>query len=119
MSLTIKSKSDITFENYGLTLLTGDIGMTQIDSSPYIIQNLQKVDIIQVPHHGSTTGWEKAKLSLLKQGKSTSAIINFGYGNTYGHPNGGVLQDLIDENLDIRFATQFEEFEYEFELEYH
>ena len=46
----------------------------------------------------------------------TSAVINFGYGNKYGHPSPIVLSHLDEENFDIRFCNQFEFLNYQLYL---
>lgn len=102
--------------NWGVTLLTGDIGLNQIENSVYIKNNLKYVKIFQVPHHGSKTGWDNNFLKRLNNKGLTSSVINFGYGNTYGHPKPNVLKDLLNDNHDIRFCNQFESFEYQIKL---
>jgi hypothetical protein len=104
--------------SWGVTLLTGDSCLNQINNSAYIQSNIKKILIFQVPHHGSSTGWCGTYLSDLNYKGNTSAVINFGFGNHYGHPKGIVLSDLIDHNLDIFFCTQFEPFEYIFKLRF-
>lgn len=102
--------------NWGVTLLTGDIGLNQIENSLYIKNNLRYVKVFQIPHHGSKTGWDNNFLKRLNNKGLTSSIINFGYGNTYGHPKPNVLRDLVNDNHDIRFCNQFEHFEYKIVL---
>ncbi|SDX52736.1 ComEC/Rec2 family competence protein [Flavobacterium degerlachei] len=102
--------------NWGVTLLTGDIGLNQIENSFYVKNHLNYVLVFQVPHHGSNTGWNRDFLRNLNHKGKTSAIINFGYGNTYGHPKPNILLDLDSDNFDIRFCNQFESFEYTIDL---
>ncbi|HPS31579.1 MAG TPA: hypothetical protein PLZ43_15090 [bacterium] len=102
----------------GITLLTGDIGLNQIENSAYIKNHLDKVVVFQVPHHGSNTGWNNSKLRLLNSKGQTTAVICFGFGNKYGHPKPQVLEDLEQENFDIKFCNQYENFSYLFRLEY-
>ena len=101
---------------WGVTLLTGDIGLDQIENSNYIENQLKNVQVFQVPHHGSNTRWNKIYLDKLNNKGLTSSVINFGYGNTYGHPKPNVLEDLDNNNFDIRFCNQFESFEYQIKL---
>lgn len=101
---------------WGVTLLTGDIGLDQIENSNYIENQLKNVQVFQVPHHGSNTRWNKIYLDKLNNKGLTSSVINFGYGNTYGHPKPNVLEDLDNNNFDIRFSNQFESFEYQIKL---
>jgi hypothetical protein len=104
--------------NWGVTLLTGDIGLNQIENSTYIKKNLRNVKVFQVPHHGSKTGWDNKFLKKLNNKGLTTSVINFGYGNTYGHPKPNVVEDLVNDNHDIRFCNQFEDFEYEIILKF-
>ncbi|WP_339890238.1 hypothetical protein [uncultured Flavobacterium sp.] len=112
----INSNANPIDYSWGVTLLTGDIGLDQIENSSYIENHLKHVQVFQVPHHGSNTGWNKRYLEKLNNKGLTSSIINFGYGNTYGHPKSIVLQDLDNDNFDLRFCNQFESFEYRIHL---
>lgn len=105
-----------TDNKWGVSLLTGDIGLKQIENITYIQDHLEKVLIFQVPHHGSSTLWNAQSLQKLNYKGMTSAIINFGYGNSYGHPKPEVLANLFGDNFDIRFCTQFDSFNYIFRL---
>jgi len=101
---------------WGVTLLTGDICLNQIEDSDYIKRHLESVLVFQVPHHGSYQGWDKVHLKNLNYKGKTSAVINFGYGNKYGHPSPIVLSHLDEENFDIRFCNQFEFLNYQLYL---
>lgn len=102
---------------WGISLLTGDIGLNQIEKSDYIKDHLEDVLIFQVPHHGSEEGWDNSYLRKLNYYNGmTSAIISFGYGNTYGHPRQIVLEDLNKNNFDICFCNQFASFNYQITL---
>lgn len=103
---------------WGVTLLTGDICLNQIQSSTYVEVHLKNVLVFQIPHHGSETGWEFEYLNNLNNKGMTSAIINFGFGNTYGHPKPNVIVDLVEENFDIHFCNQFDFFRYFFNLQF-
>jgi hypothetical protein len=105
---------------WGNTLLTGDINLTQIGNSDYIKKHLTENLIFQVPHHGSKTGWNKQYLnkSGLNRNRSTSAIIQFGYGNKYGHPKPNVIVDIVNKSFDLHFCNQFEFFSYHFNLQF-
>ena len=106
--------------DWGITLLTGDIGLNQVDNSEYIKSHLDKVIVFQVPHHGSQTGWDDgAKLNLLNNKGKTTSVICFGFGNKYGHPKPKVLEDLEYENFDIKFCNQYEDFSYSFRIKYY
>lgn len=103
---------------WGVTLLTGDTSLNQINDSEYIKNHHKFINIFQVPHHGSETGWDNLFLTDLNYKGKTSAILNFGYGNKYGHPRPKVLQELMDDNFDICFCNQFEYFKYRIHLNY-
>lgn len=103
---------------WGVTLLTGDISLDQIENSHYIKDHLSECLVFQVPHHGSKTGWDASFLQCLNNNAKTSAIINFGYGNIFGHPRYSVLKDLDDNNISIQFCTQFEVFNYYMNLQF-
>jgi hypothetical protein len=115
-------ENNTTNANYvwGNTLLTGDIGLIQIGNSDYIKKHLSENLIFQVPHHGSKTDWKKQYLNKcgLNRNNSTSAIIQFGYGNKYGHPRPNVIVDLINKSFDLHFCNQFEFFSYHFNLQF-
>jgi hypothetical protein len=110
---SFRSRLQSNHYDWGVTLLTGDIPLNQIDNSIYVRSHLDKVLVFQVPHHGSSTNWVYNKLNLLNNKGKTTAVICFGYGNQYGHPREKVLSDLQFDNFDIRFCTQFENFEYQ------
>jgi len=115
-------ENNTTNANYvwGNTLLTGDIGLIQIGNSDYIKKHLSENLIFQVPHHGSKTDWKKQYLNKcgLNRNNSTSAIIQFGYGNKYGHPRPNVIVDLINKSFDLHFCNQFEFFSYHIDLQF-
>jgi hypothetical protein len=104
--------------NWGVSLLTGDIGLIQIENSDYIKRHLDKVIVFQIPHHGSQTGWDNSKLKLLNNKGKTTSVICFGFGNNYGHPKQQVLDDLLYENFDVKFCNQYDNFSYSFRLKY-
>jgi len=103
-------------KKWGSTLLTGDINLDKIQNSKYIKYHLPECKVLQVPHHGSDLSWKSGLYKEWNNRGMTSAIINFGYGNTYGHPGSGVLNDLDENNYDTRFCTQFESFNYHIHL---
>ncbi len=112
---TRDSFSNYNYHNYpdwGASLLTGDICLNQIEDSLYIKNHLTNVLVFQVPHHGSEKGWDVNCLAKINNKGRTSAIINFGFGNNFGHPKPLVLSSLDEDNFDIRFCNQFESFEY-------
>jgi len=114
---SFKIQNPTNEHKWGVTLLTGDIGLNQIDDSTYINKNKESVRVFQIPHHGSNTGWDANYLEHLNHNGLTSAIINFGYSNTHGHPTYKVLSDLEERNFEICFCNQFEGFNYEFVID--
>jgi hypothetical protein len=101
---------------WGVSLLTGDIGMNQICNSDYIAKHLKAVNVFQVPHHGSACGWDAGYIANFSLDQSNTSVINFGYGNKYGHPNPNVMHDL-KRNLDLQFCNQFEGFLYSIKID--
>jgi hypothetical protein len=97
------------------TLLLGDTSINPrnnpIDLPKAFKAKLVNVNIVQVPHHGSSINWDYGTFEDLKIGASISrwnnrviAVCNFGFGNKYGHPSHEVLNDLRST---IFLNTQF------------
>lgn len=61
-------------------LFTGDAG---VEIEDRIAQNLGKISLLKVPHHGSRTGMSDYFLEKLQP---DLALISDGKGNSYGHP---------------------------------
>ncbi len=55
-----------------------------------------RVNVLQVPHHGSKTGLSSL---LLKEASPDLAVISVGKNNNYGHPNQMTLSLLKDDNV--------------------
>lgn len=81
----------ITHISYGSfdVLLTGDSQAGEVQRVGDAL--IQKLDILQVPHHGSATGLTATALQALNP---TMAAISVGENNRYGHPKEQVLQLL-------------------------
>lgn len=79
----------LTFKNFKL-LLTGDSQTLTLDE---VINknNIEKINVLQIPHHGSKTGVDKKILESLDFNLS---VISVGEGNKYGHPSKEVLKLL-------------------------
>lgn len=75
-------------------LLTGDSQIEELNES---LPFLSKVDVFQIPHHGSKYGTDSNFLSLISP---KLAVISVGK-NKYGHPAPGVIKILRD--LGIRY----------------
>ncbi|MCT4150288.1 MBL fold metallo-hydrolase [Elizabethkingia anophelis] len=87
------------------TLLFGDTSINPSNnpvSFPLPFKDkLVNVQVVQVPHHGSSENWDFDEFTALNIGDNiprwqnhVTAVCNFGYGNRYGHPSHDVLNDL-------------------------
>jgi competence protein ComEC len=88
----INSASIGLFLRVGTTtiLLTGDLGTPE--EIALLSQGLIKdTDILKVGHHGSKTS---SSLPFLLQVRPEIAVISCGKKNTFGHPNGEVIDNL-------------------------
>jgi competence protein ComEC len=56
------------------------------------------VDIIKIAHHGSKTSTSE---DWLTRWKASVAVISVGVNNTYGHPNSGVVDRIIEQGIRI------------------
>lgn len=84
-------------ENNFRALFTGDASPLALSKISYV--SLEKVDILQVPHHGSKNGLTK---KILKLADPKVAVISVGKNNSYGHPHQAVLDILKAQNIKIR-----------------
>lgn len=104
---------DYFIANITGTYLTGDCNLKNINFPKYIVANIDKVVVFQVPHHGSKKNWDQTKLNRLME--CYNFVINYGYGNNYKHPSSDVIEEIIDEyHVMPILNTQFEDFEYKF-----
>jgi len=115
-SLFIKNKINDKRNVWGVTLLSGDVDLNLLENSLYIKENIENIVVFQVPHHGSHKGWDNQYLNNFNKTGPVNSIINYGYGNSYGHPKSIVLSDLINNDFNLFFCTQFEGFQYFFRL---
>lgn len=93
------SATVVTRWTYGKSSLleTGDLGLDQIDkimTSDEII----KVDILKVPHHGSATGLTEDFLARIAP---KVAVISVGKKNSFGHPKQSILNLLKNNGVKI------------------
>jgi len=97
--------------HFGLTknaiLISGDCGIAQLFSCDFLLKKQHEVAVFQVPHHGSSTGWDAKILEGFDAGHKATALLNFGFGNTLGHPNATVLLDLLSSKMELREVSQF------------
>ena len=91
------------------TLLTGD---AEIDENLYkeisIISN--KFLVFQTPHHGSQKNWN----IFAKGFYSDYCILNYGIDNSYHHPHGVVILDMLKAKNCIVSVTENDGFIYSF-----
>jgi len=77
-------------------LLTGDIEW--VAEYELIQRSIGKVDLITVPHHGSSSSSSPALLNHLMP---SQAIIASGYQNAFGHPSGIVVKRYQARHIDL------------------
>ncbi|MFM8898165.1 MAG: ComEC/Rec2 family competence protein [Actinomycetota bacterium] len=85
----------VTWDNRQI-LITGDIEpeVQALLSREY---DLSSVEILKVPHHGSRF----QDSGFLKEISPEIALVSVGVGNSYGHPNLGVLNSLKAEGAQV------------------
>ncbi|WP_094096181.1 ComEC/Rec2 family competence protein [Paenibacillus physcomitrellae] len=64
------------------------------------------VDVLKVAHHGSKTSTTEEWLNYWKP---RHAVISVGANNTYGHPNGDVLQRLLAAGTEVQRTDELGE----------
>lgn len=75
-------------------LLTGDI---EKEIEKLLIEDIDDIEILKVPHHGSNTS---STQNFIEKSKPEIAIISVGK-NNYGHPNKEVLNRIKDSRAKI------------------
>lgn len=112
-NLSANNKSLVSILKYmdRSILLTGDI---EKEVELNIKESIPKVDILKVPHHGSSTS---SSLEFLEAVRPDVSVISVGKNNFYSHPNVDVLERLksiqstifrTDENGMIRIVMDRE-----------
>jgi hypothetical protein len=92
------------------TLLNADTNLHDINYPNYIVSNLPYIRVFQVPHHGSKNNWSVEGIRSLS---FCQLVINFGWGNRFGHPGYQVLDDIKRRDAwEKRNNTQLKSFEY-------
>lgn len=93
-----------------ITLLTGDMEFDKATGEK--VQQCIKdkeATVLQIPHHGSKINW-KALCNCDIKGRIH--VIPFGKGNKYGHPDMGVIMDLIRNDNEFYRVTEKRGFVY-------
>jgi len=108
--------SDIFYfsrKNFASTVLLGDISLQGYEFPNYFFSFPYCNRYVQIPHHGSDLSWDVKSFFPLNTGPSIIAIINYGVGNTYGHPGENVINDLKNVlKIPIKHSTQFDSYNY-------
>lgn len=92
------------------TLMTGDAEIDEeIRSNIHKILTDRYLGVLQIPHHGSQSNWDKLKTFGLYAG---CFIIPFGLGNKYRHPGANVIDDLLNYRFNFYCVTQQHGFTY-------
>lgn len=108
-----KTNSENEHDHLPVTVLTGDASLDNTRSNRLrapmkainwpadIKQEILPLTLVfQVPHHGSHHNWSsKVFQALFMAGRSNVQlwpVVNFGLGNSHGHPKQEVLDDLVN-----------------------
>lgn len=95
--------------NKNVTVLTGDAEFDKI-LQQRIFEDEPSISVLQVPHHGALTNWNKMKLPRNVECK---LVIPYGLGNKYNHPNCEVVKDILKmQNCELISVTQSTQYEY-------
>jgi competence protein ComEC len=78
-------------------LLGGDVER-QVESRMLDANELDRVDVLKVAHHGSKTSSTEAFLSAVRP---TFAVVSAGLDNSYGHPNRDVIDRLEQHHAGV------------------
>lgn len=82
-------------------IYSGDADFNKVQIHNIFQQYWENVGTIQVPHHGSKNSFDFSS-GFHTQQESFICPVSFGTNNTYGHPSGKVLEELIQyENIPI------------------
>lgn len=96
-NLDLNGFSVVQLLSYGnfKALLTGDAGVIVEDK---IAKEVEKIDVLKVPHHGSKTGMSDY---FLKEISPSLGVISVGAKNRYGHPSQEALTLLKNNNIKV------------------
>lgn len=93
----ISTVSLLTYNNFKV-IFTGDAD-EKVQPEILTLNDLSKIDVLKVPHHGSKTGLNKNFLNTIKP---ILAIISVGKSNRFGHPTKEILSKLLNLNIIIK-----------------
>ena len=79
-------------------LFPGDIEKERENQLVQITKGQLDVDILKVPHHGSSTG---TTISFIQAVSPQVAVIFCGKGNSYGHPHQETIDTLLNAGIQI------------------
>ncbi|MCW0211761.1 MAG: DNA internalization-related competence protein ComEC/Rec2 [Pseudonocardia sp.] len=85
----------------GSVLLTGDV---ELDAQADLLASgsLLRADVLKIPHHGS----RYSSLQFLAAVAPRAALVSVGAGNSYRHPNPGLLEALTRAGVAVRRTDQ-------------
>jgi competence protein ComEC len=81
----------------GSVLLTGDV---ELDAQADLLASGSplQADVIKIPHHGS----RYSSLQFLNAVRPRAALVSVGAGNSYRHPNPGLMEALTRAGVTVR-----------------
>lgn len=89
-------------------IYSGDADFNKVQIHCVFQHYWQYVGTIQVPHHGSKNSFN-FRFGFHTQQESFICPVSFGTNNTYGHPSGKVLQELLQyENIPIAVTEKMD-----------
>ncbi|WP_413372722.1 ComEC/Rec2 family competence protein [Paenibacillus taichungensis] len=98
-----------SFGQYGADATLADVSVQEMFTR-HSGENHEEVpvtiDVLKVAHHGSKTSSTEA---WLQYWNASASVISAGSNNTYGHPNPGVLERLVDSGTAIYRTDQMGE----------
>lgn len=89
----------VSYNNFNI-LYTGDI---EKEGERNLVENVDKVNIIKVPHHGANTS---STIELINKTHPQISIYSYGKNNTYGHPSNEVVNRYNSNNVNQYFTAK-------------
>jgi competence protein ComEC len=85
----------------GSVLLTGDV---ELDAQADLLASGSplQADVLKIPHHGS----RYSSLQFLNAVRPRAALVSVGAGNSYRHPNPGLMEALTRAGVTVRRTDQ-------------